>query len=454
MAVTHDDLAYILYTSGSTGQPKGVEITHGGLFNLVNWHQQAFALSSADRATLVSSPAFDAMGWELWPYLSCGAAVHIPDDETRMMPEKLRDWLLQQNITISFLPTALAESLLTLAWPRSSVLRFLLTGADSLHLYPAPGLPFVLVNNYGPTEATVVATSGPVVANFDMIAPPSIGYPIANVETYILDDELRPVPYGSEGELYLGGSGLARGYHRRPDLTAERFIAHPFSALPGSRLYKTGDMARYLPDGRLAFLGRRDHQVKIRGYRIELDEIATVLSNDQAVQTCIVVTREDDTHEKHLVAYIVPAGGAISVQGLREHLATYLPDYMIPTIFVVLDELPQTTNGKVDRTALPEPTGENILSNEVVLSPVTPIEQRVAGIVSSLLGLEQVAVEDNFFMVGGHSLLGTQIITRVKEVFLVELPLRTLFEAPTVRLLSQEIEQRMPEDVLLSGKDR
>jgi acyl carrier protein len=377
---------------------------------------------------------------------------------------------LQQDITISFLPTSLAESILTLAWPTSSVLRFLLTGADTLHLYPAPGLPFVLVNNYGPTEATVVATSGPVMANYDTTAPPAIGYPIANVETYILDEELRPVPYGSRGELYLGGSGLARGYHRRPELTAERFIAHPFSALPGSRLYKTGDMARYLPDGRLAFLGRRDQQVKIRGYRIELDEIATVLNNSPIVQTSIVITREDEAHEKHLVAYIVPAGAAVSVQRLREHLATYLPDYMIPTIFIVLDELPQTTNGKVDRTALPMPTRENTLSNEVALSPLTPIEQRVAEIVSSLLGLEQVAIEDNFFTLGGHSLLGTQIITRVKEAFQVELPLRTLFEAPTVRLLSQEIEQRilassvskgdlegqqcMPEGALLSGKDR
>jgi amino acid adenylation domain-containing protein len=470
VAVTHDNLAYIIYTSGSTGQPKGVEITHGGLFNLVNWHQQAFTLTSADRATLVSSPAFDAMGWELWPYLCCGASVYVSDDETRIMPEKLRDWLLQQKITISFLPTPLAERILTLVWPASSDLRFLLTGADTLHLYPAPGLPFVLVNNYGPTEATVVATSGPVMASANTTTPPSIGYPIANVETYILDEELRPVPYGNVGELYLGGSGLARGYHRRPELTTTHFIAHPFNAQAGSRLYKTGDMARYLPDGRLAFLGRSDQQVKIRGYRIELDEIATVLNNHPALHTSVVMARENEIHEKQLVAYIVPADTAISVQILCEYLATYLPDYMIPTLFVVLDKLSQTTNGKVDRASLPVPTRDNILSYEVAASPLTSTEQRVSGIVSSLLGLEQVAVEDNFFMLGGHSLLGTQIIARVKEIFQVELPLRSLFESPTVRLLSQEIEQRilasnaaigelevqqcMSSDAPLSGKDR
>ena len=441
---TADDLAYVIYTSGSTGQPKGVQITHASLLNLTFWHQRAFEVIGADRATQLASPAFDATGWELWPYLTAGASVHLPDEQTRIAPAALRDWLVAQGITISFLPTALAESVLALDWPAATKLRFLLTGADTLQRYPPPGLPFALINNYGPTEATVLVTSGRVFPTTNPQRPPSLGRPIANTQTYILDEQLQPVPIGSPGELYLGGAGLARGYLHRPELTAERFIPHPFSAVPGARLYKTGDRACYLPDGQIAFLGRSDAQIKIRGYRIEPAEIAFLLNQHPAIQSSLVLAHEDALGEKRLIAYIVLAPGAqVSVSALQAHLRAHLPDYMLPAAFIPLKALPATANGKVDRAALPPPDEAHALREEGMPAPGTPTEARVAEIVASLLKLEYVGVDENFFMLGGHSLLGTQVIARVADTFGVELALHTLFTAPTVRLLAVEIERSL-----------
>ncbi|HEU5228508.1 MAG TPA: amino acid adenylation domain-containing protein [Ktedonobacteraceae bacterium] len=435
-------LAYVIYTSGSTGQPKGVQITHGALLNLVRWHQRAFAVTSADRATQVTSPAFDATGWEIWPYLATGASIYLPDEDTRVMPTALRDWLIKQRITISFLPTMLAESVLDLDWPSSIPLRFLLTGADKLQRYPAPTLPFKLVNNYGPTEATVVTTSGIVFPTEHPDGPPSIGRPIDNAQTYILDEALQPVPIGTPGELYIGGAGLARGYHNRPELTAEKFIPHPFSKEPGARLYKTGDLARFLPDGQIAFLGRTDHQIKIRGFRIEPDEIVTRLNAYPGIKMSFVMAREDAPGDKRLVAYIVSTGeAALSISHLRETLSAHLPDYMLPTAFVLLDALPTTTNGKVDREALPAPDSSNTLRDGEAAEPCTLTEQKVAEIIASLLETKRVGSDENFFMLGGHSLLGTQVIARVAETFGIDLPLRVLFDAPTVYSLSAEIER-------------
>ncbi len=438
------DLAYVIYTSGSTGRPKGVQITHLSLLNLVFWHQQVFSLTSADRATQLTSPAFDATGWELWPYLTCGASVYLLDEETRLSPDLLRDWLLRQGITITFLPTALAESILAVEWPAMTSLRFLLTGADRLQRYPSASLPFALINNYGPTEATVLVTSGRVLPTEHAEMPPSIGWPIANTQIYILDEQLRQVPIGEPGELHIGGIGLAQGYLNRPELTAEKFIAHPFSDDPTARLYKTGDLARHLPDGQIAFLGRTDHQIKIRGYRIEPSEIMSLLNEHPAIQTSLVVAREDTSGDKRLVAYLVfRPGSQVSSADLRSLLGTHLPDYMIPAAFVRLEELPLTPNGKVDRAALPVPDASNTLRDEAIVAPSTPLEARVAGIVASLLGLEEVGIDDNFFMLGGHSLLGTQVIARVADTFGVDLSLRSLFDAPTVRQLSAEIERRI-----------
>jgi amino acid adenylation domain-containing protein len=439
------DLACVIYTSGSTGWPKGVQINHNSLLNLLWWHRRAFAVTSADRATQLTSPAFDATGWELWPYLSCGACVYLLDEEARVQPVACRDFLLAHQISISFLPTAMAEQVLRLDWPQQAALRYLLTGADALQHYPSARLPFALINNYGPTEATAVATSGLVPAlatGAQATRPPTIGRPIANTQVYLLDEQLQPVPPGSPGELYIGGVGVAAGYLRRPELTAERFLPHPWSAEPGARLYKTGDLARYLPDGQLEFLGRLDYQIKLKGYRIEQGEIVAALSEHPAVQASAVLAREDAPGNKRLVAYVVVTPGvAVTANRLRARLAARLPEYMLPACFVQLEALPTTANGKLDRAALPAPEEATLLATEVTTVPSTPTEARLVELVAPLLGLEQLGVEEDIFLQGGHSLLGTQLIARVAETFGVELSLRTLFSKPSIRELAVEIER-------------
>jgi acyl carrier protein len=264
-------------------------------------------------------------------------------------------------------------------------------------------------------------------------ALPSIGRPIANAQVYILDEQLRQVPIGETGELYIGGASLSRGYLHRPDLTAERFIAHPYSDEPGRRLYRTGDLARFLPDGQIAFLGRVDTQIKIRGHRIEPDEVVVTLNSHPAIKASLVTA-----------AASVPVSGAqLSVTALQEHLRARLPDYMIPVTFVTLETLPLTPNGKVDRRALPAPSVDNTLQEDggVESEPRTIIEERVAEIVSTLLRLDRVGLDDNFFMLGGHSMLGAQVLARMADAFGVEIQLRTLFDGPTVRELSAEVER-------------
>jgi amino acid adenylation domain-containing protein len=437
-----EDLAYVIYTSGSTGQPKGVEITHASLQNLVGWHHQAFAVTPRDRAAQVASPGFDAAVWELWPYLSAGASIHVPDDNTRSNPECLRDWLVEHGITIAFAPTPVAEQLMCSKWPPHTALRVLLTGADTLRHYPPASLPFVVVNNYGPTECTVVSTSGTVQPNGPFDRLPSIGRPIANTQVYILDENFQQLPPGRSGELYIGGVGLSRGYRNRPDLTAEKFVPNPFSPQSGSRLYRTGDMGYFLPDGQIAFIGRSDDQVKIRGYRVETNEIATVLDRHPMVEASVVIAREDTPGEKRLLAYVVPkADGQLTDKVLREFLLLTLPEYMIPAAFYRLDSLPLTANGKIDRNALPPPVQEQQFSNDDYVAPRTPVESRMAAVLAKLLRLEKVGVNENFFLLGGNSLLGAQVIARIRDAFGVELELLSLFNHPTVAELSSEIER-------------
>ena len=436
------DLAYVICTSGSTGQPKGVELTHSGLKNLVMWHRQNFAITPRDRAVQAASPGFDAAVWEIWPYLTAGASLFIPDDDTRTDPERFRDWFVENAITIAFAPTPMAEQLILLEWPSDTPLRVLLTGADTLRHHPRPGLPFVLVNNYGPTECTVVTTSGLVPADLTPDRLPSIGRAITNMEVYIVDKEFRQLPPGSPGELYIGGIGLARGYRNRPDLTAERFISNPFSDQQGSRLYRTGDLACYLPDGQIAFLGRTDDQIKIRGNRIEPDEVVAVLDRYPKIQASVVVAREDPAGEKQLVAYVVPADEQqLTARALREFLLLHLPEYMVPAMFCHLETLPLTPSGKVDRKALPEPTQGHLLSDDEYIAPRTPIEERITSMLVSLLHLPRVGVNENFFLLGGNSLLGAQVIARVRDTFGVDLSLLTLFNHPTVAELAIETEK-------------
>ncbi|MBI3406191.1 MAG: non-ribosomal peptide synthetase [Acidobacteria bacterium] len=374
-----DQLAYLIYTSGSTGKPKGVEISHGSLQNLVSWHRETFGITSADRATLLSNPGFDASVWELWPYLASGASVHLPNNDIRVSAELLRD--------------------------------------------------------------SVVATSGIVASSNNGDLLPPIGRPITNTSAFVLDESHRPVKDGESGELYIVGPGLARGYRNNPELTAQRFIPNPFSSSPGDRLFKTGDLVRRLPDGQIAFIGRLDDQVKIRGYRIEPNEITSVLARHPGVQACAVIAREDCAGGKRLVGYVVPSTNAdLTVAALQQFLKSSLPDYMIPTSFVSVESLPLTANGKVDRTALAAPNSGNSFPNDEIVPPSSPTEQRVSEILARLLHTDQVGKNDNFFLLGGHSLLGTQLIARVHDTFGVELTLRALFDHPTVTGIASEIE--------------
>ncbi len=440
--ITGGDTAYVIYTSGSTGRPKGVQIAHRSLSNLCSWHREAFEITARDRGTQVASPSFDAAVWEIWPYLTAGASVHIPEDTVRKTPLLLRDWLAEQRITVSFLPTQLAEAVMTLEWPAESGLRLLLTGGDALHRRPRAGLPFTLVNNYGPTEGTVVTTSG-VVAPGEVRGLPSIGRPIKGVSVRVLDEHLRPVAPGEPGELCIGGAGLARGYLKRPELTAEKFVVDG----QGERLYRSGDMVRERIDGELEFLGRVDDQVKIMGFRIELDEIVVALNSHPDVAAGTVTVREDVENVKRLVAYVVAVPGArVESAELVAHLARQLPDYMVPAAVVELAALPLTPNGKLDREALPAPEEVRRRTESLTL-PRSPMETAVGAMVCELLGLDQVGVDENFFVLGGHSLLGAQLITRIRDRFGVELSLRQLFENPTVESIAQSVERSLIDEV-------
>ncbi|HXA51330.1 MAG TPA: amino acid adenylation domain-containing protein, partial [Candidatus Acidoferrum sp.] len=431
------NLAYVIYTSGSTGRPKGVELEHRNLLNLVAWHQREYQVQPEDRATQIAAPAFDASVWEIWPYLTAGASLHIPDDEIRSSPQQLLQWLERERITLSFLPTPLAESVLDVLkeTPTRLSLRAMLTGGDKLHQYPDAGLSFRLVNHYGPTENTVVATWTPV-APGGAGAPP-IGKPIANTCVYILDPHMRPVPVGVPGELYIGGESLARGYRNHPELTADRFVHSSFAA---GRLYRTGDRVRYLPDGNIEFLGRLDYQVKIRGFRIELGEIEAVLAQHPTVKECAVVAHQDGAGGPRLAAYVVARGEKAPTAALRALLEGQLPEYMVPAAFVFLDAFPLTANGKIDTRALPAPehSAEDIAA---YVPPRTPLEERLCAIWGEVLRLPQVGIRDNFFVCGGHSLLATQVVSRVRQSTGVELPLRFLFLSPTVEELASRMEK-------------
>jgi amino acid adenylation domain-containing protein len=440
-AIVSKSLAYVIYTSGSTGTPKGVEITHESLSNLVAWHQSAFKVIPSDRASCVARVGFDAAVWEIWPYLAAGASLYIPNEEKLKDPEAFQSWLIAQGISISFVPTPMAERLLALGWPANNTLRMMLTGGDTLHTYPPAELPFLLVNNYGPTECAVVATSGLVSMHRNEHRLPPIGRPITNTQVYILDEAMRAVAVGTPGEIYIGGLGVARGYRNRPELTTERFIPNPCDG-DATRLFKTGDCAQTLPDGQIGFLGRFDEQIKIRGFRIEPNEIIAALNQHPAVSQSVVVAREIAEGDSRLVAYFVPCAGHIgTVSELRDFLGARLPAYMVPAMYVTLDAIPLTPNGKVDRAALPVPDVSNTLGEDVFHAPQTEIEQVVAGILAPLLGVHRVDIEANFFALGGHSLLGIQLISRVRDHLGVELSLRTVFEAPSVVELSAEIER-------------
>ncbi|MBT6231204.1 MAG: amino acid adenylation domain-containing protein, partial [Candidatus Scalindua sp.] len=436
--ITSDYPAYVIYTSGSTGQPKGVLVSHKSLLNFVCWYQKAFNVKPACRVSQVAGLAFDAVIFELWPNLCSGACIVLIHPDIVVSPLDLQNHILQENIALSFMPTPLAEEMLRLEWPLDSSLKIMMVGGDKLHHYSSREIPFKLVNVYGPAENTVV-TSSAVIAHGDGVGVPHIGRPIDNVSIYILDKNLQPVPEEIPGELYTGGENLAIGYVNRPDLTAERFIPNPFAVKPGKRLYKSGDLVRYLFDGRIEFLGRIDNQVKIRGFRIETGEIETTAMNCRGVNQCAVVAKNDKNDNKYLVAYLV---GDVEIDNLRDYLTKKLPEYMVPSVFVFLDSMPVTPNGKIDRKNLPEPDNSLFGSEKQISNPITPTEEILKDIWSEVLGVKGIGRNHNFFELGGHSLLATQVVSRVRDIFSVELPVRTLFELPILSDLSTEIEEK------------
>ncbi len=424
------DLAYVIYTSGSSGLPKGVMVEHRQLLNLIGWHREAFQLQAGQRCSSVASPAFDAAGWEIWPVLCAGAELWLPPAQQSADPQALLEWWHRAPLEVSFLPTPIAELAFS-AGMIPATLRTLLVGGDRLRQLPVAPWPFTLVNNYGPTEATVVATSG------DIDEVRHIGRPIGNARIYLLDAQQRLAPVGVTAELYIGGAQVARGYWNRPALTAERFVADPFTNEAGARMYRTGDLARWRADGTLEYVGRNDDQVKVRGYRIELGEIETHLKAHARVQDAVVMVRTEVGSEPRLVAYYLSRDGAavnIDASELRQHLATRLPEYMLPSAFVAMAAWPLTTHGKLDRQRLPAPGAQSYAARGYE-APLGEVETTLAQIWSEVLALPQVGRHDNFFELGGDSIVSIQLVSRARRAGLRVTP-RDVFQHPTLRGLA------------------
>ncbi|MBU0754709.1 MAG: amino acid adenylation domain-containing protein, partial [Planctomycetes bacterium] len=438
-AAAPEDRAYVIYTSGSTGKPKGVQIPHGALVNFLCSMAREPGIDLEDRLLALTTLSFDIAGLELFLPLLKGACVALVDRETAYDAVKLLQKMAEVDATIMQATPATWRMLLDAGWSGKSDLK-VLCGGEALSRELADTLlarSRSVYNLYGPTETTVWSALWKVEPGPGTVL---IGRPIANTEIFLLDEHLEPVPVGVPGELCIGGHGLAVGYLHRPELTAEKFIPHPFSRETGARIYKTGDLARYLPDGRIECLGRLDHQVKVRGFRIELGEIEAALAGHEKVKRCVVVAREDRPGDKRLVAYIVPEGDqAPGLVELRPHLKKSLPDYMVPAAVVLMETLPLTPNGKIDRRALPAPASEETGTARIYTAPRTPVEEKIARIWAEVLGLDQVDIYEDFFDLGGHSLLATQLAARIREAFEIDLPLRSIFLESSVAGLASKI---------------
>ena len=436
VSVLPNQLVYLIYTSGSTGRPKGTALHHQGLMNLVHWHLEAYELTAKSRCSAMSGVGFDAFGWEVWPYLSAGSMIYLVSEQQRYDLEYLPQLYAREGITHSFLVTALVSGFTQQTRNKTTTLQYLLTGADRLPPTDIKGLNYRIVNNYGPTENTVVA-SYYVLTGKEAEQSVPIGKPISNTRVYILDENGRLTPLGVPGELYIAGAQVARGYLNQVELTAEKFVADPFTDEPGARMYKTGDRAQWLPDGNIEFLGRIDDQVKIRGYRIELGEIESVLQESCLVKQSVVVARKEEAGRQQLVGYVVPAQ-----QYNREELLSWvrqrLPEYMVPTLLMELEALPLTANGKVDRRALPEPVFES--ENEYE-APRTQTEQVLSEIWSELLRVERIGINNNFFELGGDSIITIQVVSRARRRGYILEP-KDLFVHQTVAGLSRALEAR------------
>ena len=456
--------AYIIYTSGSTGRPKGVVVEHRSLVNLVSWHNKTFSVQSFDRATKYAGFGFDASVWEMFPYLVSGAVICMVPDETRNDAKALVEYFEKDVVTIGFLPTQMCEQFIAYENQPSS-LRILLTGGDRLHRYSS--VPYRLINNYGPTENTVVATSIEISSNEIKIP---IGRPITNNRVYILGRHYNLQPVGIPGELCIAGSGVTRGYLNRPELTSEKFI--PLANIPQltrdksnkdsviensaqfrPSLYRTGDSSRWLTDGIIQFLGRIDRQVKIRGYRIEPDEIENQLMTHENIREAVVIIKEREVTDRHLCVYFVAGDPALFTESsytdeLSQYLARKLPYYMIPSFFYRLDQFPLTPGGKVDRKAL---LNLDVKGHVEQISPGTVIQEKLAGIWADVLGtqFDSIGIDSGFMELGGHSLNATVVIARIHKELGVEIPLAEFFNSSSVRELEIFITQRHSGDELI-----
>jgi amino acid adenylation domain-containing protein len=451
--IDQDSLAYVIYTSGSTGVPKGVEITHANLAHLIRWHWEAFKVTPHDRASHLAGLGFDAAVWEIWPSLTAGATLCIIDDDLRSSPELIQRWMVQERVTIGFVPTVHARPMMALAWPAETELRLLLTGGDALHHSPPAGLPFDVVNNYGPTECTVVATSCLIKPESPGVPP--IGHAIAGATVYLLDEAGSEVADGSVGEIYIGGTGVARGYRNLPDVTERSFLRDPFARSPDARMYRSGDRGVRRSDGEIEFRGRVDRQAKIRGYRIELDEVGSVLAHHPGVDFASAAIHTPEGGENQLLAYVLPKQNmaAPTIDELQEHLLRSLPEYMVPAVFVRIEAVPLSANGKIDLTALPQPTDANRLEKTAGRVAVSPVEEKLLTMLRGLLENDSIGPEDNIFLAGGHSLLGMQLVIRLRNSFGVDVTLRQLFEAPTAARLAVLVETMLLEAVNSMSED-
>jgi len=438
--ISPEKLAYVIYTSGSTGNPKGVQISHGAITNFLNSMKQSPGLTAKDTLLAVTTISFDIAVLELYLPLIVGAKIVLVSREVAVDGIKLLSLLRWGNANVMQATPATWRLLLASGWNEHSDLK-ILCGGEALSQDLANELldrGSSLWNMYGPTEATVWGTTYQVTSRFldkSQKAAVLIGKPIDNIQIYILDQYFQPVPIGVRGELYMGGGCLARGYLNRPDLNSEKFITNPFSDNPNSRLYRTGDIAKYLPNGEIEYIGRTDNQVKIRGFRIELGEIEISLAKYPDILEVAVIVREDSPDDKRIVAYIVPHYDAqeLTVKNLNDFLGQNLSQYMIPSSFVMLDSLPMTPNGKVDRKALPAPDISSVLIRKEFIAPSNPTEEFLASLWMEVLGMQQLpSIHDNFFELGGHSLLAIQVVSRCREKFSVELTLQSLFEKPTI----------------------
>jgi amino acid adenylation domain-containing protein len=462
-----ENLAYIIYTSGSTGQPKGVQVVHRNILRLVCGAD--YARFGADRVFLQMAPlSFDAATFEIWGALLRGGRCVLFPDEGVPQPAKLAELIRREKATTAWLTASLFNTLVDQAPECLSGLEEILTGGEALsvaHVRRALELlpKTRLINGYGPTETTTFACTHaiPRILEDGALSIP-IGRPIANTQVYILDAQTRPVPVGHEGELHIGGDGVARGYLRRPELTAERFVPNPFAALAAPAaspvLYKTGDRARWLPNGSVEFLGRRDFQVKIRGFRIELSEIEAVLRRHPQVRECAVVAHREPERDARLVAHIVPDSALSKPERdelpglLRQFLAKQLPDYMVPAFFTILAALPLTANGKVDRRALPAPEAALTAAREAFVAPTNDLESAIAKVWKEVLKIERVGVNDNFFELGGHSLLLAQANLALQKVLKRDISMVDMFQYPTIASMAEYLARPLDAPTNKTGK--